>query len=66
MFGPVSLVLFALRRLTLDAALERASRAIGCRVGAVSLPFAEAAIDVDRPSDLVLVERILAASDPPG
>jgi GTP:adenosylcobinamide-phosphate guanylyltransferase len=60
-FGPLTLLLFALRRLRLDQALERASRAIGCRIRAVSLPFAEAAIDVDRPSDLALVSEILAA-----
>jgi hypothetical protein len=58
-FGPRALLAFALRRLTLDAALARASEAIGCRVAPVRLPFAEAAIDVDRPSDLVLVTKIL-------
>jgi hypothetical protein len=60
-FGPVSLLLFVLRRLSFDAALARGSAAIGCRVGAVRLPFAEAAIDVDRPSDLALVSKILTA-----
>jgi len=60
-FGPTTLLLFALRRLSLEEALERASRAIGCRIRAVSLPFAEAAIDVDRPSDLALVSEILSA-----
>lgn len=60
-FGPVPLVLFALRRLSLDSALARASEAIGCRVRAVHLPFAEAAIDVDRPADLDLVTKILEA-----
>jgi len=59
-FGPLSLLLFALRRLTLDAALARASKAIGCRIEAVRLPFAEAAVDVDRPSDLALAERVLS------
>lgn len=59
-FGPVSLVLFLLRRLDLDAALRRASRSIGARVAAVRLPMAEAAIDVDRPADLELVSRLLA------
>lgn len=58
-FGPVSLLLFALRRLTLDAALTRASKVIGCRIEAVRLPFAEAAVDVDRPSDLALAETVL-------
>jgi 2-phospho-L-lactate guanylyltransferase (CobY/MobA/RfbA family) len=59
-FGPIALILFLLRRLDLDAALERASRAMGARVRAVPLPFPEAAIDVDRATDLALVERILA------
>ena len=58
-FGPVALVLFLLRLLDLDAALERASRGIGATVRAVRMPFAEAAIDVDRKSDLELVTRIL-------
>jgi len=62
-FGLTTLLLFALRRLSFDAALERASRAIGCRVRAVALPFAEAAIDVDRRSDLLLVSKILAARE---
>ncbi len=60
-FGPMTLLLFALRRLSFEAALERASRAIGCRIRAVLLPFAEAAIDVDRPSDLALAAEILSA-----
>ncbi len=60
-FGPMTLLLFALRRLSLEQALERASGVIGCRIRAVPLPFAEAAIDVDRPSDLDLVSEILAA-----
>jgi GTP:adenosylcobinamide-phosphate guanylyltransferase len=58
-FGPITLLLFLLRRLDLDAALARASRAIGARVEAVRLPFAEAAVDVDKPSDLELVTRLL-------
>ena len=60
-FGPMTLLLFATRRLSLEEALERASRVIGCRIRAVPLPFAEAAIDVDRPSDLDLVSEILSA-----
>lgn len=57
-FGPATLALFALRRLDLEAGLARVSAAMGVRVRAVSLPFAEAAIDVDRPADLELVTRI--------
>jgi GTP:adenosylcobinamide-phosphate guanylyltransferase len=62
-FGPVSLLLFLTRRLTLDAAFERISRTIGARVKAVRMPWAESAIDVDRPADLELVNRILADRD---
>jgi GTP:adenosylcobinamide-phosphate guanylyltransferase len=58
-FGPAALLLYAVGRLDLDAALARVSRAMGARVRAVLLPFAEAAIDVDRPADLALAERIL-------
>jgi GTP:adenosylcobinamide-phosphate guanylyltransferase len=58
--GPGTLLLFALRRLDLEAAFERVSRAVGVRIAPVRMPFAEAGIDVDRPSDLVLAERILS------
>ncbi|MGH0037160.1 MAG: nucleotidyltransferase family protein [Myxococcota bacterium] len=58
-FGVVSLLLFLLRRLSLDAALERASRVVGARVAAVELPMAEAAVDVDKLDDLELVRAIL-------
>lgn len=61
-FGPTTLLAFALRRLDLDAALERVSQAMQARVEAVRLPFAEAAIDVDRPADLALVTKILAGA----
>ncbi len=46
-------------RLTLDTALARLSRLAGARAGVVVLPVAEAAVDVDKPEDLVLVEAIL-------
>jgi molybdopterin-guanine dinucleotide biosynthesis protein A len=57
-FGVASLALFLLRRLDLGAAMERASRAIGARIVAIPLAFAEAAIDVDKPADLVLAREI--------
>lgn len=60
-FGASTLAAFLLRRLDLEAALGRVSRVVGARVVAVPLPFAEAAIDVDRPADLALAERVLAA-----
>jgi len=58
--GPGLLASYFLGRLDLDAALARASSRIGARVQALPLPFAEAAIDVDREADRVLVESILA------
>ena len=51
---------YLLGRLTLDEALARLSRRLDVKIGAVVMPFAEAAIDVDSPADLALVERIVA------
>ncbi|MBW2271752.1 MAG: nucleotidyltransferase family protein [Deltaproteobacteria bacterium] len=59
-FGPLTLLLFLARRLDLRAAFRRASRVIGVRLHAVTMPMAEAAVDVDKLSDLELVNRILA------
>lgn len=58
-FGPVLLLGYLLRRFTLDEAMARISQRLGLRVAAVKMPMAEAAIDVDKPEDLVLVEGIL-------
>lgn len=59
-FGPTTLLLFALRRLSLEDGFARASRVLGLHAQPILLPFAHAAIDVDKPADLELVERILA------
>lgn len=64
-FGLPTLVLFALRLLDLEAAMRRASRAIGASILPVRMPFAEAAVDVDRLSDLELVKAILTARTSP-
>lgn len=61
-FGLRPLLAYLLGRLTLDGAMARASEVIGARIVAVRLPFAEAAIDVDKPDDLMLVESILSRS----
>jgi len=58
--GPYLLLAYLLRMWTLDQAMAQASRRLGLEAVAVSLPFAEAAIDVDKPADLDLVEAILA------
>lgn len=58
---PIALVLYVLKRLTIDRAMRRLSRKIDLPVAAVRMSAAEAAIDVDKPDDLALVRRILAA-----
>ncbi len=58
-FGIAALVLFALRRLTLEQAFDRAGQRFGARAAPVVLPWANAAIDVDKPTDLNLVRKIL-------
>ncbi len=60
-FGPQALLLFALRRLTLDQAFARASQRFGARAKAVRLTVPEAAIDVDKPADLALARRVWAS-----
>jgi len=58
-------LLFALRyltgRLTLAAAITRLGLLAGARAAVVILPFGRAAVDVDKPADLELVRRLLAA-----
>jgi len=52
---------YASGRLTLGGAFDAVSKKLSITAAPVLLPFAEAAIDVDKPSDLELVEEILAA-----
>ncbi len=59
-FGLGNLLRLLFRRLDRPTALVQASRVLGARVDLVDMPFAEAAIDVDTPDDLVTVEQILA------
>ena len=58
-FGPRLLLGYLLHRWALEEAFVRASARIGVDLRPVVLPRAEAAIDVDRPEDLALAERIL-------
>jgi GTP:adenosylcobinamide-phosphate guanylyltransferase len=58
--GPLTLLQFVLGMLDLEAALRRFSAIVGATVRAVNMPFAEAAIDVDKPADLELAEQVLA------
>ncbi len=61
LLGPLVLLRFALRRLTLDAAVDVLSRRLGARARVIRLGIADAGIDVDKPADVELVERILAS-----
>jgi CTP:molybdopterin cytidylyltransferase MocA len=64
--GPKTLVNFALRRLTVDMAAEAIGQQADVRAALVRSRFAEAAIDVDKPHDLHLVNQILARRALPG
>jgi CTP:molybdopterin cytidylyltransferase MocA len=55
------LLRFAIGRLSIEDALAHLSRRIGAEIGMVDKPFAEAAIDVDKPGDLDLADAILKA-----
>jgi molybdopterin-guanine dinucleotide biosynthesis protein A len=58
-FGLKPIVLFAFGLLTPERAFAHLSAQLSCVVKPVFLPFAEAAMDVDKPSDHVIAERIL-------
>lgn len=58
-FGPILALRALTRTISLDKAIAKASSRLGFTAKPVRLPFAEAAIDVDKPSDLVLAEHIL-------
>lgn len=59
-FGLMALLLYMLRRLSLEDALGGLSKAAGCRIGYVKVGFARAAVDVDSIEDQKLAEKILS------
>lgn len=59
-FGPMALVRFLTGTLTLDQAFALASRRLDLVARPILMPFAEAAVDVDKPEDKELAERILS------
>ncbi len=61
LLGPLVLLRFALRRLTLDDAVALLSQRMGVRARVIRLSAPEAGIDVDKVADVELVERILSA-----
>ena len=60
MLGIGNLIGFLLGRLTLEQVIARLSVKVRAKLAAVDMPFAEAAIDVDKPADLELVREIVA------
>ncbi len=61
--GLVPALRYATRTLPLDAALVALGERTGARLAAIDMPFADAAIDVDKTADLELVERVLAGRE---
>ena len=59
-FGPLLALRALTRTISLDAALKRLGRRVGLTVRAIRMPFAEAAVDVDKEADLALAETVLA------
>jgi hypothetical protein len=57
----VPLLRYGLGRVDLDTAFRLGSRRLGLDARPILMPFAEAAIDVDKPDDKDLCERILLA-----
>jgi len=57
--GVMAVLRYLLGQLSLAEALERVSRRLGFKAGAVIIPFPEAAIDVDSVKDWKLVEEIV-------
>lgn len=61
-FGTV--LRFITGALDMGRALEALGRRCDAKLAIVTLPYAEAAIDVDKPADLTLVTQILQTRDP--
>jgi molybdopterin-guanine dinucleotide biosynthesis protein A len=59
-FGPIALLRYLFRRLTLEDALQSLSTVAGCHIGHVKVNFARAAVDVDSFEDQKLAEKIMS------
>ncbi len=64
-FGLFAFLLYKSRLFTLRTVLKALSRTIGVSTAPVLMPFAEGPIDVDRPQDWALANRIVAARESP-
>lgn len=63
LLGPGVLLRFLFRRLDSAALLRRIRVLTGAQAQFVTMPDGRAAVDVDKPSDLVLVRRMIAADE---
>ena len=59
-FGPVALLRYLFRRMTIEDAMRSFSKAAGCQIGHVKVNFARAAVDVDSIADQQLAEKIMS------
>lgn len=57
--GPRAILAAATGRLTTDRVAAEVQRLSGLTAGKVEMPFGRAAIDVDKPEDLILVRRLV-------
>lgn len=60
LIGPLTLLLYLTRRMRMADLTRRLTRKTGARAALVPIPFPEAAVDVDKPEDLAVVEKVLA------
>lgn len=60
LLGFNTLILFLLRRLTLDGAVKRVAKRVGLTGKALVCPYAEVGMDVDKPNQLELVRADIA------
>lgn len=60
LFGAVTLARFAAGRLPLEAAIAAISKATGAQIAAIRLRDGRAGIDVDKPEDFALAEKLLS------
>jgi HAD superfamily hydrolase (TIGR01490 family) len=64
-FGPLLALAAWVRTLSLERFVERAATRFGLKPAVVSLPFAEAGIDVDSLEDWRFADRLLSSAAPP-
>ncbi|HEY0293579.1 MAG TPA: NTP transferase domain-containing protein [Hansschlegelia sp.] len=57
--GPRAILDYSLGRLTLARGVAAIERLSGVSAGVVEMPFGRAAVDVDKPADLILVRRLV-------